>query len=101
MRSGLNVCRKSPNAQITTTAIVVAIALIFIPALGQATPYRLEKKDNIISKIFHEVQSFIFRFASLPQEEIVKIFHNWFKPINFYHLHHMRGHYYKLPNNQK
>lgn len=36
--------------------------------------------------------SITLRFAGLPQEEIVRILHNKFKPINLYRrLRHMRG----------
>lgn len=47
-----------------------------------------------------EVQALSIRFAGLPQEEIVKIFHNKFKPINFYRLRHMRGPCYETYHDQ-
>lgn len=44
-------------------------------------------EDNIIGEIPPEVANIYFRFISLPQDEIVKIFHNKFKAI----LRHMQG----------
>ncbi len=47
--------------------------------------------DNIIGEVIQEVINIKLRFAGLPKEEIVRIFHNKFKPINFYRLRHIRG----------
>lgn len=42
-------------------------------------------EDNeILGEITLEVSDFSLRFASLLKEEIIQIFHNKFKPINFY-----------------
>lgn len=48
-------------------------------------------EDEIQGEIPPEVTDLSLQFVGLPQEEIVKIFHNKFKPINLYHLRHMRG----------
>ena len=47
--------------------------------------------DNIIGEVAQEVMNITLYFAGLPQEEIVCIFHNKFKPINLYRLRQMRG----------
>ena len=47
--------------------------------------------DDIIVEVPQEVMNITLSFASLPQEEIVCIFHNKFKPINFYRLRHIQG----------
>lgn len=47
--------------------------------------------DEILGEITPEVSDFSLQFAGLPQEEIVRIFHNKFKPINLYRLRHTRG----------
>lgn len=49
------------------------------------------EKDNIIGEVFVEVKNITFRYAGLPQKEIVKIFQNKFKPINLYCLCYMQG----------
>lgn len=48
-------------------------------------------EDDITGEVPPEVMSIILQFAGLPQEEIVRIFQNKFKPINLYRLRHMRG----------
>ncbi len=47
--------------------------------------------DDIIGEFPQEVMDITLRFAGLPKEEIVRIFHKKFKPINLYRLRHMRG----------
>lgn len=47
--------------------------------------------DDITGELPPEVMNITFRFAGLPQEEIIRIFHNKFKPINLYRLRHLRG----------
>lgn len=42
--------------------------------------------DDIIGEVPPEVMNLTLRFAGLPQEEFVRIFHNKFKPINLYRL---------------
>lgn len=51
----------------------------------------LAEEDNIISEVPLEVMSITLCFASLPQKEIIWIFHIKFKLINLYQLYHMRG----------
>ena len=48
-------------------------------------------EDHIISEAPPEVTSITLQFAGPSQEEIVRIFQNKFKPINLYHLRHIRG----------
>lgn len=47
--------------------------------------------NDILGEIPLEVLDLSLQFVGLPQEEIVRIFHNKFKPINLYRLCHMRG----------
>lgn len=56
--------------------------------------------DNL-GEISKEIQSFNSCFAGFPQEEIVKIFHNCFNPINLYRLCNMCGYHYKSLHNQE
>ncbi len=48
------------------------------------------EEDHITGEVHPEVTSITLRFAGLPKEEIVRIFQNKFKLINFYHLRQMR-----------
>ncbi len=49
------------------------------------------EEDDITSEVPSEVTSITLRFAGLPQEEIIRIFLNKFKPINLYRLCQIRG----------
>ncbi len=51
----------------------------------------VREDDEIQGEIPLEVSDISLQFVRLLQEEIVKIFHNKFKPINLYSLRHMRG----------
>lgn len=85
--------RKS-EADIVATAAVVTVSLML--ALRIIASYTFKSNDNILGEIPKKVQSLIFCFIGLPQEEIIKIFHNRFISINLYCLCHIRGHLYKL-----
>ena len=64
-----------------------------VAAAAAATPVARAhnvKDDEILGEISSEVSDLSLRFAGLPQEEIIRIFHNKFKPINLYRLRHMR-----------
>lgn len=50
-----------------------------------------EEEEDIQGEIPPKVSDIAPQFVGLPQEEIVKIFQNKYKPINFYRLRHMRG----------
>lgn len=57
---------------------------------GAPTPRKLiGEKDDIIGEVPPEVTNLSLCFAGLPQDEIVRIFHNKFKAINLYCLRHM------------
>lgn len=75
--------------EVCVAAAVVSVAATTATTLAQRVTR--EKEDNITNKIFLKVMSIIFWFASLLQEEIVRIFQNKFKPINFYCFHHICG----------
>ncbi len=68
-------------------------AAVTAAAAPVAAPQRklLTEEDDITGEIPPKVMSIILRFVGLPQEEIIRIFHNKFKPINLYRLRHMRG----------
>lgn len=42
----------------------------------------MTEEDDISGEVPSEVMNITFRFPGLPQEEIIRIFHNKFKPIN-------------------
>ena len=69
---------KESKAQVA--AFVVAAAALM------AVPQRklLVEEDDITDEVPPEVESITFCFTSLFKEEIIRIFHNKFKPINFY-----------------
>jgi hypothetical protein len=56
---------------------------------------RKENDDDESDEISSKVKVLSLRFAGLPQEEIVRIFFNKFKPINLYRLRHMRDRQYE------
>ena len=56
---------------------------------GANAPMLKAEENDITGEVPSEVTSITLRFASLLQEEIVGIFQNQFKPINFYHLRHI------------
>ncbi len=60
-------------------------------AAGPARRPIAYEKDDITGDVPTEVMNIILRFAGLPQEEIVRIFQNQFKPINLYRLRHILG----------
>ena len=80
--------QRESEARIAATFAAAAAAPI--PAPAPAAPQTIGGDDDILGEIPEEVQNLTLRFAGLPQEEIVKIFHNCFKPINLYRLRHMR-----------
>lgn len=59
------------------------------------------EEDDIIVEVAPKVTNISPCFVGLPQEEIVKIFHNRFKAINLYRLRHMRGLRYKAFQDQE
>lgn len=62
---------------------------------------RVGMEDDIIGEAPPEVSNIGLSFAGLPQEEIIRIFHNRFKTINPHHLRHMRGLRYEAFQNQE
>lgn len=61
-------------------------------AQAQRSTAQASKDDeDLQGEVPPEVSDIFLQFVGLPQEEIVKIFQNKFKPINFYRLRHMRG----------
>ncbi len=70
----------------------VAVAIAAAAALMAALQRRLlTDEDNITGEVPPKVMSITLCFAGLPQEEIIRIFYNKFKPINLYRLRYMRG----------
>lgn len=70
-------------------------------ALGITAPHTFGNNDDVLGEVPKKVQSLTFCFTGLLQEEIVKIFYNFFKPINFYYLYHICSHHYKSLYNQE
>ncbi len=50
-----------------------------------------DEEDDTTGEVPIEVMSITLWFAGLPHKEMVRIFQNKFKPINLYHLRHIRG----------
>lgn len=68
--------------------------------IAATTTNPLGKDSIVIGKIPTEVQTLSIRFAGLPQDEIAKIFHNKFQPINLYRLRNMQGLRYETYHDQ-
>lgn len=49
------------------------------------------KEDEYTDEISSEVKTLVTQFTGLSQEEIAKVFSNYFRPINLYKLCLMRG----------
>ncbi len=72
-------------------AALGAIASAATTATALARRLIANEEDDITSVVPNKVLSITLQFAGLPQEEIVRIFQNKFKPISLYRLRHMRG----------
>ncbi len=77
--------QKESDARVAATT-TAATAQVPKPRIALA-----REENNIQGEIPPEVPELSLQFVGFPQEEIVKIFHNKFKPINLYWLCHMRG----------
>lgn len=75
-------------------AWVVAVVAIATSPMVVSQRRSLAEEDNIIGEFPPKVISITLRYASLPQEEIIWIFYNKFKPINHYQVRHIRGLYF-------
>ena len=69
--------KKESDARIAASAASAAAASSAAPQKRTMT-----EEDDIIGEVPVEVKNITLRFAGLPQEEIVRIFQNKFKPIN-------------------
>lgn len=86
--------RKESDARIAlaTAAAVAAITAAAGANAGAPAPKKVVgEEDDIIGEVPPEVTNLSLRFAGLPQDKIVWIFHNKFKAINLHCLRHMRG----------
>ncbi len=79
--------RQEPMVKESEASVTAAAAATIAPSPRKI----VMEDDNIIGEVPQEVMNITLCFASLRQEEIVRIFHNNFKPINFYRLRHKRG----------
>lgn len=78
----LKLMRKESNAGIAASAAATAAAAT-AAAAPTHTPRRTGMEDDdIIGEVPPEVTNISLCFAGLPQEEIVRIFHNKFKAMN-------------------
>jgi hypothetical protein len=81
--------RESEARIIATTAAIVVVVIAFISILILKTRI-INDEDDVTDEISLEMTILNFRYASLSQNEIVRIFHNKFKLINLYRLRHMQ-----------
>ena len=81
-------------------AASVAAASAATTAAAPARRPMADEEDDITGEVPTEVMSITLRFAGLPQEEIVRIFQNKFKPINLYRLPQIRGLQFYLLHDQ-
>ena len=92
---GLELMGRESDAHIAASAAATA-------AGATQAPKRVGmKEDDIIGEVPPEVTNISLSFAGLPQEEIVRIFHNRFKAINPHRLRHMRGLHYEAFRDQE
>ncbi len=83
----LECLRRESEARVTASTASAAIA-----AQAQRPRAQLGRNDeDLQGEVPPEVADLSPQFVGLPQEEILKIFQNKFKPINLYRLRHMRG----------
>lgn len=69
----------------------IAAATAVISADTAVARRPMDGEDDSTCEVHPESQSIRRRFARLPQDQIVKIFHNKFDPINLYRLRYRRG----------
>jgi hypothetical protein len=81
--------RESESRIAATTAAAAAVVMTFISILTLKSRI-MNDEDDVTDEIFFEMTALNLRYASLSQNEIVRIFHNKFKSINLYRLRHMR-----------
>lgn len=76
---------KESEARVAAAVAAASAAAASTTAWAQARTSTAEE-DDITGEVPPEVTSITLRFAGLPQEEIVRIFQNKFKPIKLYRL---------------
>lgn len=91
----LELMRRESDAHIAASAAATAAGAT------QALKRVGMEEDDIIGEVPLEVTNISLSFAGLPQEEIIRIFHNMFKTINPHRLRHMRGLRYEAFQNQE
>ncbi len=73
-----------------SASAAAALAAAASTTAGANAPMLKAEENDITGEVPPEVTSITLRFAGLLQKEIVRIFQNQFKPINFYRLRHIR-----------
>ena len=81
----LALMRKESDARIAAATAAAAVSTL------TSAPPRMDCVDDSKGEIPQEANRVGRQFAGLPQEEIVRICLNRFKPINLYRLRHMCG----------
>lgn len=94
----LELMRRESDARITASA---AAATAAAAGATQASKRLGMEDDDIIGEVPPEVENISLSFAGLPQEEIVRIFHNRLKASNLYRLRHIRGLRYEAFQDQE
>ncbi len=81
------------TAAVAAASALAAAALAAAASItaGAKAQMSTEEEDDITGEVPLKVMSITLRFAGLPQKQIVRIFPNKFKPINFYRLRYMFG----------
>lgn len=77
----LECIRRESDARIAATRLAATAA-----GPKQKTKTPTAQDSNTVLEIPPEISRLLLRFGGLPQEELVKIFHNRFNPINLYRL---------------
>jgi hypothetical protein len=78
----MNLMKRESEARIAATAAAAAAVVIAFTSILTLKSRIMNDEDDVTDEISLEMTALNLRYASLSQNEIVRIFHNKFKPIN-------------------
>lgn len=93
---GLECIRRVSDAHIAATGLAATVA-----GPKQRTRAPIAEDSDTSLETPPEISCLRLRFSGLPQQELVKTFHNRFNPTKLYRLSYMRGIHYKSPEGKQ
>jgi hypothetical protein len=78
----MNLMKRESEARIAATAAATAAVVIAFISILTLKSRIMNDEDDVTDEILLEMTALNLRYASLSQNEIVRIFHNKFKSIN-------------------